>query len=637
MAACADRISTPLHQDLNGLRPGLPSRSFSDEMQISPEVASGSVGLGGSTFMGHFPQSTRVIRTASGHTTIRDGLGDTFDYGLGGHPNDAGGTVTMVGKYTTQADVLVDTVDVSGDVYLTQQAPSRFSNELGNVSWSWSGNATGSLRRLDAQLAIQDVYSHTQTEIAMPWWGASVNLGLIATPSGVGFRVDSLSWEFVPDDGSPVTPACGDIGPVSCRVTATKSGTVHVKGQANAGPYIEAQAIHITVPLKPEIHLAASKTTVAAGDTILITTTFKNASDGRVSQYTYNPPSGATGTCVSGRLLSCKLVPTQSGYIKVKGSGANVINIFDSLAITVGTTRPKLTVSCLPAAVVRGTRVSCNASMSDSSSFTLIGWHSTIGALTISDSSVNATGTRFEWAGKAVAGTHVAAYSSVEGIADSAAADFGITRRTTFTDADQPATSPQMSARGQPIMLADYPGLTIDDSRLTLLRGGLGRTLHLFPDYNLEAVPSGPNARLVFVSAFTWNKPIAGKESVEAGTYISAALFPSDPFYKAQKGGGDYCKSADMDLLRSEVHQHELIHYKRLIEMRQQRQLHDIYEGAVRLSPDGTAENKLIAVTFNRLGVYQFFRDMLASDLDVDKEGTTTVFQASITCDLRQP
>jgi hypothetical protein len=154
----------------------------------------------------------------------------------------------------------------------------------------------------------------------------------------------------------------------------------------------------------------------------------------------------------------------------------------------------------------------------------------------------------------------VEAFGTTGGKELHAEADFDITARM-FEDAVQPASSPQLKARGQPILMADYPGLIARGSGWQTLEGGLGRTWHLFPDYDLSLIPSGPNKNLVIAERFQWvNSAMSTGALVAPGTYLSAALFPGDPFYNRQKGGKGFCRQDDMNKLRDEVHAHELIH-----------------------------------------------------------------------------
>ena len=361
--ACTDSVVGPKQ-----MIPGGSSRSV-DAAETSPDMTSGMVGLGQQVVLGVYPQTTRIIVTATGYSTITVG-GVVYRYGLGGHPSGAGGTVTLYGTYNTQAETATDTVDLSGTLVLQQQAPSVFVNAGDNAPWTWAGQASATVQRVDAQLAIQ---SYAQpgagTELALPFWGASALLSPVTIPTGMRAAADTASWVFIPDDGTASSAACSTFGATGlCVVVPTTSGTVHVKGYANAGPYVDAQPLHITVPPKPRIRIVAQPTTVSPGDTILVKTTFENAPDGNVYGYTYSVAGAANGSCLTAfpAKASCILVPTSSGTLRVKGRGANQIMV-DSVAITVRTSvPPTLSLTC-PVAVDRGAAPTCSVSVSDRS------------------------------------------------------------------------------------------------------------------------------------------------------------------------------------------------------------------------------------------------------------------------------
>ena len=60
-----------------------------------------------------------------------------------------------------------------------------------------------------------------------------------------------------------------------------------MKGYANAGPYVDAQPLHLTVPPPPTMTVDANDSSVRVGETIHISTTFANAPNGTVSFYNY--------------------------------------------------------------------------------------------------------------------------------------------------------------------------------------------------------------------------------------------------------------------------------------------------------------------------------------------------------------
>ena len=69
----------------------------------------------------------------------------------------------------------------------------------------------------------------------------------------------------------------------------------------------------------------------------------------------------------------------------------------------------------------------------------------------------------------------------------------------------------------------------------------------------------------------------------DAGIYISAALFPADPFYQKQTGGAEFCGASDMEALRTSVYVHESQHYTRGVQARVTLRTHENYESLVAL------------------------------------------------------
>ena len=422
--ACTESVVGPKH-----VIPGSGSRSV-DATETSPNMTSGMVGLGQQVVLGVYPQTTRVIVTATGYSTITVG-GVVYRYGLGGHPSGAGGTVTLYGTYNTQAETATDTVDLSGTLVLQQEAPSVFANAGDNAPWTWAGQASGTVQRVDAQLAIQSyAQPRPSTELALPFWGASALLSPVTIPTGMRAAADTASWVFIPDDGTASSAACSTFGATGlCVVVPTTSGTVHVKGYANAGPYVDAQPLHITVPPKPRIRIVAQPTTVSPADTILVNTRFENAPDGNVYGYSYSVAGAATGSCLTGfpAKASCILVPTGSGTLRVKGRGANQIMV-DSVAIVVRTSLPPtLSVTC-PVSVVRGSAATCSASMSDGSIPAVRTWHfSSTDALLPVFQRDGAAAT--SWAGDLVISGTITVSASVGGVMQSKSAAVAVTAR----------------------------------------------------------------------------------------------------------------------------------------------------------------------------------------------------------------
>lgn len=556
--ACTDGVVGP-----NQMIPGGGSRSV-DAVETSPNLTTGMVGLGELVVLGVYPQTTRIIVTTTGYSTITVS-GAVYRYGLGGHPSGAGGTVTLYRVFDTQAETEVDTLDLSGTLVLRQQAPTVFANAGDNAPWTWAGQTSASVQRVDARLAIQSVVqSGTSTELALPFWGASAPLGPVTIPAGMRAIADTASWVFVPDDGSASIPACATIGATGlCIVVPTTSGTVHMKGYANAGPYEDAQPLHITVPPKPLIRIAAQPATVSLGDTVLVNTTFENAPDGFVYGYTYSVAGAATGSCLTvfPATASCFLVPSKSGILRVRGRGANRI-LSDSVAITVAAPSmpPALNVACT-ATVVRGADVACTIGLLDATlPFTITdisaGAQSGMEVFTIGLTPPGpiAAGTVYSLSGPAVASTALTVRGSAvwkgNVVALAKTVNFAVVRRPAELDEYVMTLRPE----------ADGPGNTIKFPTLLTGGGALGlynRQPPPFEDTQIATAVSGPNKGLSYVVSIP---------GIPASLInLTFAIFPGDPWYEAHPDktgplndlGLKVCTKSQIDGLRFEIDRHE--------------------------------------------------------------------------------
>ncbi len=307
----------------------------------------------------------------------------------------------------------------------------------------------------------------------------------------------------------------------------------------------------------------------------------------------------------------------------------------DSVLVTL---LPGLLVSCTPSAPVRRTAVHCVASMSDSSDFILTRLRSSISGTTIVDTVMvgGAVQTSYDWSGPALVTTKLEFFAVSRGDSVRGRTSFSVVRDTRrFRDVTQSDPPEQRRARGRPILSASYPGMIRTDSGWTILEGGLGHTWHLWPDYTLDIVRHGPNRGLVYADTFSWFDPRPGgpqATSVAAGTYLSVALFPEDPFYRLQRGGGDHCTAPDIEVLRQDIYAHEVTHYRRVIALRLQLDLHITYESTAILSRDSSI-SPAIELAFNR-PTAAYFKSMRAIDSLIDLYDRATT---SITCDMRFP
>ena len=328
---------------------------------------------------------------------------------------------------------------------------------------------------------------------------------------------------------------------------------------------------------------------------------------------------------LTGSISSVVLTPAPLDYV--------------AYSMTVGVSLPTLNVACTPAEPLRGTEVHCVASMSDSSLYVLSRLRSsTSGGTTVVDQTIIPSAPRalYDWNGLAATETHVEVFGSRDGVIVSAATTFGISQRTTFQDAIQPEMPPQLQGNGLPTMGTVYPGLHSTPNGWEIEMGGLGRTWHLFPDYDLRIIPSGPNTNLVFAENFRWedSKPLRENSPIPSGTYLSVALFPGDPFYGLQDGRNGNCSASQVNILRDEMYQHELIHYGSAIQIRKQLKLHQFYESKLALSGNGAISHAIEVAFF--LPTRQYNLGVKASDAGIDAD-STTIARTSLTCQMRFP
>jgi hypothetical protein len=293
---------------------------------MAPPDISVDISLGERRVLGYFPHRTKVILYMTGSSTISDGR-DIFTYDLLGHPAGAGGGIVMTSLLSgldpdnvLGLTEMTDTVDVEGELVLMQRGQAIFVGDDGR-SWSMSGHATGSFRRIEATLGIgvQGRFPYTIDEIrSAP--GFSMTLIPRSVEGTTLAAADPSAWVFTPDSGGVPTPACTRVTRVLCDVGPMESGTVTMTGYANAGPPVTA-SIHITIPV-PKITLTIDKDSVKAGESVHVTATITEASSSRIESFTFSAP-GATGTCMTNRAPAppeCNIVPTASGTITAQAT-----------------------------------------------------------------------------------------------------------------------------------------------------------------------------------------------------------------------------------------------------------------------------------------------------------------------------
>ncbi|MEP6729783.1 MAG: hypothetical protein ABJE10_04050 [bacterium] len=341
----------------------------------------------------------------------------------------------------------------------------------------------------------------------------------------------------------------------------------------------------------------------------------------------------ATPACDAVTRTWCDFTPTKSGSVTMIGYANSGPPVPARIHINVVGTK-ELTVVCMPTAPVREGDVHCHVRLSDGSEFTLKRLRSTDAKLgdLIAQEIFDLTTSDYDWHGQAGTATNVEAVALVDGTETTANGSFTITPRI-FLDAIQPNSPPPIFAHGQPFLLDDYPGMVKTPTGATLLEGGLGRTLHMYPDYDYLKISSGPNKNIVGVKNFRWvdPRPPGSPTQVAAGMYLTAALFAGDPFYQKQDGKNGVCSSADMDGLRNDINTHELRHYGAAIQLRQQMRLHELYEAVYAIAPQGmTLEFK---VELNQPVIF-YLKGITQLDAAIDGNPATAA-KSSLSCELR--
>lgn len=299
---------------------------------------------------------------------------------------------------------------------------------------------------------------------------------------------------------------------------------------------------------------------------------------------------------------------------------------------------PTLLVSCAPAAPVRMEMVSCTAWMSDSTAFMPTHRKSETDGIVLVDESI-AEGSEvrtYDWRGRAIVATDVEISGRAGQALVSGKSSFSIRARSTFRDTTQSPTPDTLRGYGRPVMMTDYPGMVRTDTSWVILKGGIGRTWHIFPDVSVARAATGPNRGTVFARTFHWQftAPDLGAAAIPAGIYIGAALFPGDPFYARQHGGRGYCSATGMDSLRADVYRHELHHYSQVIQLRQNMRLHEVYESRVVVPTASMTVDSAASIFTAPSTRYGMAMDSIDNSID---RTPATIFAPAITCNMRFP
>ena len=206
----------------------------------------------------------------------------------------------------------------------------------------------------------------------------------------------------------------------------------------------------------------------------------------------------------------------------------------------------ELRVVCTPPQPVRSARVTCTASMSDGSEFTLTGLKSTADGATIFDGSVpEITNATAEWDGPAGVSTVVEFRGRVGAAAVVGSGSFTVLSRLgtpgwVEPDApDFPASPPAPTfVNGAPLS-APYPGIVQNSSSqggYLVAKGALGVTYFPYPtEVRLGKIAKGPNQGVILLTAVRWTVDPASGGTIPA-IYVSDALRPTDPFFLRQTG-----------------------------------------------------------------------------------------------------
>lgn len=375
---------------------------------------------------------------------------------------------------------------------------------------------------------------------------------------------------------SPVT--CTEVTPGTSSCPGVSAGiNPYAPGDHFGADFQSQPRSGASTPITLTFSQAIQSVTITIQDPTFVGNTMTAfRADGSVVGSVPFPGSGVPGvnipdteTITGGQIVRVLLTPAAGDYVAYSGLSF------------IAAPAANLEVQCTPSAPVRGTRIDCAVSMTDGSAFTLTRLRSSIGGQSVTDISGSvAVPSVFHWKGFVAAGTDLIVDGMSGSQAVSATTSFTVTSRIgvepTWTAPTQSASPPDpIPASGMPLLKDDYPGLRpTANGGATAIRGALGSTYHLYPEWSAGVIPSGPNAGVALTLGLAWQ----ANGAPAPGMYISAALFPGDGFYAKQTGGGDHCTVADMDQLRGSVYTHETQHYVGGVQIRHNLHTHETYE-----------------------------------------------------------
>jgi hypothetical protein len=423
------------------------------------------------------------------------------------------------------------------------------------------------------------------------------------------FKKDS--WLWTPADGSPPVElwlnGCG----FTCRFKVTKSGTMTLSGTVGGfldghRERVSASSAVIVGQSVPSLTLRADRTDIVLGDTVVLTT--ESAEPFTVSGYA-GPGGGgpilaskiaAGPSLAASELMDTSVVPrapsasmslvpngtpacgptvtATSCFAVPDVSGEWVVNAMVrgqpiQAKVSVPVKIPRLSIECKQDSPTRLAFVTCSAQIDVPRPFKMTRRKSTTDEQTLVDEPLQAivnSGEVYPWRGRQAADTKVTMWVEVGGkpLAP-ATGQFAVAPRTgpEWAPIDNMPIVPPTPERamGPPKLKAHYPGyysLLNEQRNYRWASGALGQAFLPAPSMPpVDYVTSGPNRGIAyFTSGLRLTDP-------EAHIYVTAALFPDDKFWMAQRGGTTsdghrYCDSDDMGAMRLTVYHHEKGHYR---------------------------------------------------------------------------
>jgi hypothetical protein len=388
----------------------------------------------------------------------------------------------------------------------------------------------------------------------------------------------SPSWLNKPCSGGTIAPYAGSYGP------AGRGGwfSVGVRFQTRFGSYplglkpVNDATKEVVVSLPRGAVIWAYRTGLPGGGQCIL-------SSGPPVVYSFHPMFSFGGTQ--------KLVVTNAKAEEPCPSASFNLSGYSS-AYTTGASsdceeekKAKLVLECngergqqILVEVERGERLACRAELDPAGDAKLevTGWTAVD---TEGHTIPGPQGDERSWGGTMVVRTTVKVEGTVDGNAQTATAEVSIKDREwegQIAYLSEPPADPVGTPHLQYPPTLPAPGDTA--------HGVFGAYMGAKPSVGPEMVTSGPNDGW-------WYVPRLPQFSGEHRIYINKGLYPEDPFYRAQRGGGNKCSKRQMDHAREFTINHEKSHYnadRRLYED----ELPTMLESALLYDPDGSVSPK---------------------------------------------